>query len=98
MVQLPLAGPCLFGSTGVLRSWCLLETEQNVPGLTVSECLEHISQDEALGHEGELFKGTKGNLTPLEFHALENLSSHSIFCLTGKLRLKFLLFKISLTN
>lgn len=81
MLHLPLAGRRLFGSTGVLRAQCLLETEQNVPGLAVGKCLEHFSQDEALGHEGELFKGTKGNLTPLEFHALENLSRHSIFFL-----------------
>lgn len=92
MLQLPLAVLCLFGSTGVLQSQCLREAQLNVPGLAVRKCLEPISQDKALGHEGELFKGRKGNLTRLEFHALENLSSHSTFCLTGKLRLKFLLF------
>jgi len=47
--------------------------------LRAHKCPESVSQDKALGHEGELFKGTKGNLTPLEFRALENLSSHSIF-------------------
>lgn len=76
MLQLPLGWSVSFWQHG-----SPLEIEQNVSGLALGKCLEHISQDEALGHEGELFKGTKGNLTPLEFHALENLSSHSIFLL-----------------
>lgn len=62
-------------SSGHWASW----KQPNIPGMAVGKCLERFSQDEALGHEGELFKGTKGNLTPLEFHALENLPRHSIF-------------------
>lgn len=92
MLQLPLIGLCLFASTRVLWSQWVLEAEKDVPGLAVVKWLQHISQDK------KLFKGTKGNLTPLEFNALENLASHSIFCLTGKIRLEFLLYKISLTN
>lgn len=97
--------------SAVTTGWSVPFWQRRSPSVTVphgnrakclrtgcGKCLERSSQDKALGHEGELFKGTKGNLTPLEFHALGNLSSHSIFCLTGKLKLKFLLLKISLTK
>ena len=73
--------------------WKELGTILLTPTLQIFVSIYKVPSQPSLLQDGELFKGTKGNLTPLEFPALENLSSHSIFCWQANLGSSFSFLK-----